>query len=218
MKVSVSILKEKDNIKDAINRLDNSIADYIHLDIMDGSFTQNKSFTSNDLLKINILLSAKNDKLKIKTKKELDVHIMSKNLDKEINDAIKLKPSFITFHYEATKDILKYIKLIKDNNIKVGLAINPNTRIYKIKKYLKYIDLVLVMSVYPGNGGQKFINNSIKKVKKLNKKKNNYLISIDGGINKDTIFYVKDYVDIVVSGSYILDGKNIDNKIKSLMI
>ncbi len=205
MKVSVSILKEKDNIKDAINRLDNSIADYIHLDIMDGSFTQNKSFTSNDLLKI-------------KTKKELDVHIMSKNLDKEINDAIKLKPSFITFHYEATKDILKYIKLIKDNNIKVGLAINPNTRIYKIKKYLKYIDLVLIMSVYPGKGGQKFINNSIKKVKKLNKKKNNYLISIDGGINKDTIFYVKDYVDIVVSGSYILDGKNIDNKIKSLMI
>ena len=123
MKVSVSILKEKDNIKDAINRLDNSIVDYIHLDIMDGSFTQNKSFTSSDLLKI-------------KSKKELDVHIMSKNLDKEIKDAIKLKPSFITFHYEATKDILKYIKLIKDNNIKVGLAINPNTRIYKIKKYL----------------------------------------------------------------------------------
>lgn len=205
MKVSVSILKEKDNIKDAINRLDNSIVDYIHLDIMDGSFTQNKSFTSSDLLKI-------------KSKKELDVHIMSKNLDKEIKDAIKLKPSFITFHYEATKDILKYIKLIKDNNIKVGLAINPNTRIYKIKKYLKYIDLVLVMSVYPGMGGQKFIKKTVRKLKKLNKKKYDYLISVDGGINKDTIFYVKDYVDIVVSGSYILDGKNIDDRIKSLMI
>lgn len=205
MKVSVSILKEKDNIKDAINRLDNSIVDYIHLDVMDGSFTQNKSFTCNDLLKI-------------KSKKEYDIHIMSKNLDKEINDAIKLKPSFITFHYEATKDILKYIKLIKDNNIKVGLAINPNTRIYKIKKYLKYIDLVLVMSVYPGMGGQKFIKKTVRKLKKLNKKKYDYLISVDGGINKDTIFYVKDYVDIVVSGSYILDGKNIDDKIKSLMI
>ena len=175
MKVSVSILKEKDNIKDAFNRLEKSKTNYIHLDIMDGSFTNNKSFTINDVIDL-------------KTSKELDVHIMSKNLDKEINDAVKLKPSIITFHYEATKDILKYIKLIKDNNIKVGLAINPKTRVWKIRKYLKYIDLVLVMSVNPGMGGQDFIKSSIRKLKKLSKKKYNYLVSIDGGINAKTIY------------------------------
>ncbi|MBQ1495924.1 MAG: ribulose-phosphate 3-epimerase [Bacilli bacterium] len=203
MKVSVSILKEKDNLKDAFNRLEKSKTNYIHLDIMDGSFTNNKSFTINDVIDL-------------KTSKELDVHIMSKNLDKEINDAVKLKPSIITFHYEATKDILKYIKLIKDNNIKVGLAINPKTRVWKIRKYLKYIDLVLVMSVNPGMGGQDFIKSSIRKVKKLSKKKYNYLVSIDGGINAKTINYVKNYIDIAVSGSYILDSDDIDKKIEVL--
>lgn len=202
MKVSVSILKEKNNYKEVIEKLSNSKADYIHLDIMDSTFTENSSFDLNQFQGLS--------------SKKYDIHIMSKNLDYQISEAIKLKPEFIIFHIEATKNPVKYINLIKEHNIKVGLAINPRTRLFKIRKYLNIIDLVLVMSVNPGLGGQEFITSTIKKLKRLKRKQKGFLISVDGGINEKTIDYVKEYVDVVVSGSYITNSNNYDEKINSL--
>ena len=152
MKVSVSVLKEKNNLEKVINRLNETTTDYIHLDIMDNTYTKSTSFKLESLKDI-------------KTNKKYDIHIMSTNLDYQINEAIKLKPEYITFHYESTKSIIKYINLIKENNIKVGLAINPETSINKINEYLSLIDMVLVMSVKPGLGGQEFIDNTVIKLK-----------------------------------------------------
>ena len=203
MKVSVSILKEKDNYVDAINKLNDTSADYIHIDVMDNTFTDSSSF---DLTKMD----------DINTSKKLDIHIMSTNLDYQIENAIKLKPEYITFHYESTNKIIKYINKIKDNNIKVGLAINPETNIDEIYSYLNNIDLVLVMSVVPGKGGQEFIMSTIDKLKKLKSFKTNFVINVDGGINNSTISYVKDYVDIVTSGSYVTSSDNYELSINSL--
>ncbi len=203
MKVSVSILKEKNRLDYVIDKLQSTSADYIHIDIMDSTFTKESSFSLSELTNI-------------KTNKKYDIHIMSTNLDYQINEAIKLNPEYITFHVESTKDVRKYIDLIKNNNIKVGLAINPKTRLWKINKYLNMIDLVLVMSVEPGRGGQEFLPSIIKKLKKLKRKQKNYLINVDGGINDKTLENVKEYVDIVVSGSYITNNEDYENKIVSL--
>lgn len=202
MKISVSILKEKDDFINVIKKLNNTSTDYIHLDIMDSTFTKNSSFDLNDFYNVST--------------KKYDIHIMSTNLDYQINEAIKLNPEFITFHYESTNSIIKYINLIKENNIKVGLAVSPNTDINKIKEYLSLVDLVLIMSVEPGLGGQEFIIDTVNKLKELNKLKSNFLISVDGGINNETYKYVKDYVDIVVCGSYITNSDNYEEKINTI--
>ena len=190
MKISVSILKEKDNIENVINKLNNTDCDYIHLDIMDNTFTKTSSFELSSFKGIN-------------TNKKYDIHIMSTNLDYQISEAIKLKPEFITIHYESSKDIKRYLKTIKENDIKAGLAINPSTSLDEIKDLLNEIDLLLVMSVEPGKGGQDFIMSTIKKLKNLNDTNHKFIISVDGGINNNTIKYINKYVDMVVSGSYI---------------
>ncbi len=206
MEVSVSILKEKDNYKDAIKKVNNSNCDYLHLDIMDGSFTETFSFKIEDF---NNILSL--------TNKKIDVHLMSTNLDKLIDEYSSINPDFITFHIEA-KNTIKYINKIKGKKIKVGLAINPDTDIKEIYPYLELIDLILVMSVKPGKGGQTFMTSTIYKIKELKElqKKYKFLIEVDGGINNNTINYVKDYVDIVVSGSFITDSTNYNNMINLL--
>jgi len=202
MEVSVSILKEKDNINEVIKRLNDTNTDYIHLDIMDGTFTENSSFEISEFLTID-------------TNKKYDVHIMSTNLDYQIKEAIKLNPEFITFHVEATSDVNKYIKMIKKENIKVGLSINPDTNLDKVSEYINDIDLLLIMSVVPGMGGQKFINKTVDKLKLINKKRD-YLVSVDGGINNETLDLVKDYVDIVVAGNYITSASNYQERINTL--
>ena len=206
MKVAVSILSEKDNYKEAIEKINKTDADYLHLDIMDGSFTDSSSFSLNESKEIKELCN-----------KKLDVHIMSTNLIKIISEYISISPYNITFHIE-NNDIEKYINLIKENNIKVGLAINPDTDLSSIYPYLDKIDRVLIMSVVPGKGGQKFMESIIPKLKYLkeNKDKYNYEIEVDGGINSDTINFVKDYTDIVVSGSYITNSNNYQENIDKL--
>ena len=178
IKVSVSILKEKDNIKKVIEKINNTNADYIHLDIMDGSITENKSFSISDFKDINEY-----------NKKLLDIHIMSSNLDKQINDFIKINPSIISFQIENCDDIKKYIDLIKSNNIKVGLALDLNTDI---------------SSVIP------FLDSKIKKIRKIKK---DIIIEVDGGINNQTVKNVKKYTDIVVSGSYIINSEDYNESI-----
>lgn len=207
MKISVSILSEKDNYKEAVKKINETSCDYLHLDIMDGSFTSKSSFNIIESMDIGNTAN-----------KKLDIHIMSNKLDTILDDYINLKPEFITIHSEID-DIDKYIAKIKEKGIKVGLALNPETDIDILKPYLDKIDLVLIMSVVPGMGGQRFIKEVIFKLQKVNemKKYHNFIIEVDGGINNETINYVKEYIDIVVSGSYITNSNNYQDKINILL-
>ena len=195
MKISASFLTI-DNI-DNVNKLVACDIDYLHLDIMDGVFVDNK-----------------NEVVSVTNKKPLDIHLMVSDVYKYIDTYKKLNPLFITFHYEAVTDVLEAINYIKKFNIKVGLSIKPTTKVEEIIPYLPYLDLVLVMSVEPGYGGQSFIMDTVDKIKKLKELKGNYLIEVDGGINDNTINLVSD-ADIVVVGSYITSG-DYSERIKKL--
>ena len=203
--LSVSILGIKEKIKKNIKKLDNLNIDFFHIDIMDGIFVENTTWEYKEIKKI-----VKHRK----TKK--DIHLMVKDVKKYIDDFINLKPEIITFHYEATDNHIELIKYIKRHNIKAGISIKPNTEVEKIKELLNIVDLVLVMSVEPGKGGQKYIDNSTNKINELYniRKENNYkyLIEVDGGINKETKEYAKN-ADILVVGSYITNN-NYEEKIK----
>ncbi len=205
MKVSVSILRNKDKIKETIKSLNNTHADFIHLDILDGTFTEEPSFE---------LCSFK----KIKNDIPYDIHIMSTNMEFQINEAVKLNPEIITIQYEACKkkEIAKYIDYIKENGILVGLAINPRTSIRKIKKYLDKIDYLLVMSVVAGLPGQEFIPKTIKKIKKIRKINPNFLIGVDGGINYENTKELVNLVDILVVGSYVTETDYYEDQILKL--
>lgn len=210
MKTSISILSIENDLLSKIKLIEKTSANYIHLDIMDGLFVPNKTWNFKEISK---MLEGIN--------KPLDVHLMVSNLDSYIPDFVTLNPEIITFHYEATNELEKWFKYLKEKNIKIGLSIKPATPISFIEPYLSQIDLVLVMSVEPGYGGQKFIDNSLNKVKYLKdqKEKNNYhyIIEVDGGINKETFLEVKKCgADMVVSGSYVTSSNDYEEKIKEL--
>lgn len=203
-KVSTSFLCENSS-KDLINVLNNTNTDYIHFDVMDGLFVSNRFLTIKELKEVLSL-----------SKKKNDIHLMVKDPSSYINEIKNFPIEFITIHYEID-NLKEVVKLIKENNIKVGLAIKPETNIESIYYLLDKIDMILIMSVEPGKSGQKFIDSSIDKVSRLkseiNKRGLSTLIEIDGGINDKILPFIKD-VDIVVSSSYVLsDFKNID-KIK----
>lgn len=192
------------SLLEEIKSVEENGATYLHFDVMDGHFVKNISFGACVLKSI----ASKTSLIK-------DVHLMIENVDKYYLDFVKAGADIITFHYEALKkeDILPLIKEIKSNNVKVGLSIKPKTRVSSIKKFLPFLDLVLVMSVEPGFGGQSFLDNSLNKISLLNKLKKenkyNYLIEVDGGINEETAKKVRRRgVDILVSGSYIFKSSN----------
>lgn len=208
MEIAVSFLKSKYTMEDTIKKINETNAEYIHVDVMDGEFVPNKSFIYNDVKEI----------LK-KTNKKLDIHLMVGNPLEYILEYKNLNPEIITIHSEINKNIDDYIDLIKSYNIKVGLSIKPKTSIETIEKYLDKIDNILIMSVEPGKGGQKFMDSILYKIdilEKLRAENNyNYKISIDGGINEDTIVKVKK-VDFVISGSYICMSNDYQSKINEL--
>lgn len=202
MKISASFLSSNYNLEDTIKYLDNSSIDFIHVDFMDNTFVPYESLSLKDL-----------EVLK-KSKKDLDVHLMVNNPLKYLSFFSKLNTKYLTFHYEAVNNHLEIIDKIKKANIKVGIAINLETAVNVLKPYLDLIDLVLIMSVEPGRGGQKFISNIPTKIDELRKLDKKILISVDGGINKDTIKLVN--TDIVVVGSYICKSNNFEERINSL--
>lgn len=208
MKISVSYLSSKYSKEETIRLIEATDADYIHVDLMDGGFVPHKNFTIPEVLE---LLSGH--------VKPLDIHLMVFDPIIYIEELAKLKPKYITFHVEATKDIVKTIEEIKKRDIRVGLSIKPNTDLYELMPYLSLVDLVLIMSVEPGEGGQEFIPNSVFRLQELLKiREENYLtfkIEMDGGINQDTIKLVKD-LDIVVSGSFICKSNDYQIKINEL--
>lgn len=205
MLVSASILSKYHKPEELIKKFNNTNVDYIHLDVMDGKFVKNKTYTLSEIKKYNDL-----------SNKLLDVHLMVKNPSKYIKELAMLNTLYITFHYEATKDIKKSIEEIKNYGIKVGISINPKTNVKEIFPYLSDIDLVLIMSVTPGASGQTFIEGVNYKIKNLRKEieKNNYntIISVDGGINTETSLKVKEMgADMVVSASFIQNEEMINN-------
>lgn len=208
MQISVSYLSSYYSNEKTIMKLENTSADYIHVDLMDGGFVTNKNFTIPEVIKL-----LKNHE------KPLDIHLMTFDPIIYINDLAELKPEYITFHLEATKDIVKTIELIKRNNIKVGISIKPATNILELMPYLTLVDLVLLMSVEPGAGGQNFIYHIADKLKDLIKVRSennlNFKIAMDGGLNEDTIKLVKN-LDIAVVGSYICKSNNYEERIKTI--
>lgn len=208
MKLGVSILSSSIKAEDIVKKLDGSSADYIHVDIMDGKFVENKTWTYSEVKKIVSYSSL-----------PLDVHLMVKDPARYIEDYALLNTTNLIFHYEAVKDIESMISLVKEYGLKVGIAINPETSEEVLFPYLKDIDVALVMSVVPGKSGQSFIENTPSKIKKLKeeiiRQGVKTIISVDGGINDETGLLCKEAgVDMLVSASYI--HKDIVNNIKVL--
>lgn len=206
MKISASILSIKDDVKSRVNILDSLDIDYLHLDIMDGIFVTNKTWEIDEIRK-----------LLVGTKKPKDVHLMVHDIKKYIDDFALLNPDFLTFHYEAVINPYEIINYIKSKGLRVGMSIKPNTSVSKIYDYLALIDLVLVMSVEPGKGGQQFIPSVLVKLDELDKirKKENlkFVIEIDGGINDKNIASCSK-ADMVVIGNYITSSDNYEERIK----
>ena len=206
MKISVSYLTSKD-LENDLRKLNVTNADYIHVDVMDGKFVKNKSLPFKVIRNIHKY-----------TNKRLDVHLMVKKPLKFISDYATLNTEFITIHIE-TKGIDKALDLIEAYGIKTGISLKPNTPLDALDPYLDRIDLILIMSVEPGRGGQEFMEDTIDRVKEVRKKLNDVkskaLISVDGGINEEVAEKLKD-ADILVSGNYILSSDDFQYQIYKL--
>lgn len=208
MKISVSILSAKDRII-CIKKLNRTNLDYFHIDVMDGLFVDNYQMPTKEI-----------QELAKYTKKPLDIHLMVENPEEYIEKLNHLPIEYITFHVEVQQDIKYLIKQCQKLGYHIGLSIKPTTHIQKLKPYLKWIDLILIMSVEPGQGGQEFLPetiNRIKEVKELIKQYHNIQIEVDGGINDTNIKSLQEaQVDMVVSGSFIIKAENYQEQIDKL--
>ncbi|MBQ3307158.1 MAG: ribulose-phosphate 3-epimerase [Bacilli bacterium] len=207
MKVSASFLSSKDIPKDLV-QLDHTDIDYIHVDIMDGKFVSNKTMPFHEMRHVGDY-----------TSKRLDVHLMVEEPSKYIPLYAELNTEYITFHVEVLEDIEANLDLIHHYSIKSGLAIKPDTKISSLVPYLPFIDMILVMSVEPGEGGQSFIRNTEKKLQEVRDLVESYhfpiIINVDGGVNSETVKYCSD-ADMVVAGSFITSSDDFQEKITSL--
>ena len=191
MKLSISLLSIKDRIE-FIKKINDCNIDYIHIDVMAKTFVDNVAYSMEEIHEINAI-----------SNKKLDVHLMVSDPFKYIDNLRDMNIEYITFHVEIDKDINKLIDIVHGMGYKCGLAINPNTNIDALEPYISNIDLILVMSVMPGYGGQLFINSIYNKLESLRNKYKDITISVDGGINQDNIYKLSSLVDMVVIGSYL---------------
>lgn len=216
MEISTSLLSvKKEDIIQTIYNLEVAHTDYFHIDVMDGRFVENDT---SETMRIYC------EYLNQITNVTIDVHLMVTNIKEYVDSYSIFNPNIITFHYEACKDdteVDKYIEQIKGRECKVGLAIKPNTDIEKIVKFLPKINLLLIMSVEPGKGGQKFIESTVEKIKKAKAKIDELgldtEIEVDGGINLENSKEVKEAgATMLVSGTGIISSKDYSYTIKKL--
>ena len=207
IQISPSILSaDFSQLGNEIKRLEKGGADMIHVDVMDGHFVPNLTIGPPVIKNLRKF-----------TKLPFDVHLMISPVHKYIKDYAEAGADIITIHPEATENLKDSINHIKKLNKKVGVSLNPETKINIVSDYLKEIDLILIMSVHPGFGGQKFMPEVLNKIKELSKikeeEKLNFNIEIDGGINFDNYkLAIQAGADILVSGTTIF--KNNDGNIK----
>ena len=211
IKVSPSILAaDFGNIERECNLIDKSDADWFHLDVMDGIFVPNISFGMPVVKAIRKM-----------TSKPLDVHLMITEPERYIEKFIEIGSDIISFHIEATNKIEENISLIKSNNVKAGIAINPDTPIDSLIDIINKIDLICLMGVFPGFAGQKFIKNTFDRLKELKKliidNNSKALIEVDGGVKADNYMELRSLgADVLVAGSYIFNSEDYDLVIKKL--
>jgi len=198
------------NLEKDIEMLNRSEADWIHLDIMDGVFVPNISFGF-----------AVTDLLKKVTNKPLDTHLMIVKPEKFIDEVAATGSTFMNVHYEATTHLHRVVQQIKNSGMKPAVTLNPHTPVSVLEDIITELDMVLLMSVNPGFGGQKFIPNTIKKVTQLKnliiKYNSNALIEVDGGVNLETGRMLVDAGDdVLVAGSFVFSSENPEETIKEL--
>ncbi len=208
--ISPSILSaDFTNLERDIKRAEDSGADWLHIDVMDGHFVPN--------ITIGVPVTASIKKI---TKLPLDVHLMIENPQKYIEPFAKAGADILTFHYEAMKnddEIFEIISLIKSFGIKAGMSIKPKTPAEKCFKFSEQLDMILVMTVEPGFGGQKFMEDCAEKIKSVREQNSNIIIQVDGGINAETGQICKNYgANSLVAGNYIYKSDNIRQAILSL--
>ena len=214
IEISASILsvQEEKSLKTFYN-LETAGIDYFHIDVMDGKFVENNT---EDIMRKYAM------EIKHVSNIPLDVHLMVKNVRKYIDEYLDLQPKIITIHYESGKNnILENIRYVNENNIKSGISIKPNTEIEEIYEILPYIHQVLIMTVEPGQGGQKLIESTLEKIKKLKqyiKEKDLEIdIEVDGGINLNNIEKIKRIgADIVVCGTALINSEDYKETVRKM--
>jgi len=198
------------NLQKDIEMVNHSLADWFHVDVMDGRFVPNFSIGTPVIEAIRKL-----------AQKPLDVHLMIEEPERYIAHFIQLGASILTFHVEATHHVNRVIQLIKQSGVKAGISLNPHTPVSMLENILPDIDVVLIMSVNPGFGGQKFLPLALDKVKKLNQMRKSigagFLIEVDGGVDeKNTSMLIDCGVDVLVAGNTIFSSSQPEQTIQNL--